>query len=91
MYVRILKASSAKHLRKPFHLIPEINNLFIDLLADCLKSNGHTVRESIGDADVDIIPSVLDIACGGKMLFWLDRTQIFSSYFCVGEMILWEV
>ena len=66
MYVRILKASSAKHLRKPFHLMPEINNLFIDLLADCLKSNGHTVRESIGDADVDIIPSVLDIACGGK-------------------------
>ena len=46
--------------------MPEINNLFIDLLADCLKSNGHTVRESIGDADVDIIPSVLDIACGGK-------------------------
>ena len=65
MYVRILKASSAKHLRKPFHLMPEINNLFIDLLADCLKSNGHTVRESIGDADVDI-PSFLDIACGGK-------------------------
>ena len=33
------------------------------MLADGLKSNGHTVRQRVGDADVDIVFSVLDVAC----------------------------
>ena len=57
-----MKACSAQHLRKPFSLIPEIRNL----LTDGLKANGHTTTQSVGDADVDIISSVLDIACEGK-------------------------
>ena len=52
----ILKVTSAQHLRKPF----------IDLLADGLTSNRHTARQSVGDADVDIVSSVLDTACEGK-------------------------
>ena len=42
------------------------NQYFIGLLADGLKSNGHTVRQSVGDADVDIVSSILDIVCEGK-------------------------
>ena len=62
---------------------------FIDLLADVLMSNGDTVRESVGDADVDFVPSVLDTACEEKMLLWLERIQIVSSYFRICGMILW--
>ena len=36
------------------------------MLADGLKFNGHTVRQSVGDADVGIVSSVLNIACEGK-------------------------
>ena len=39
---------------------------FIDLSADGLKSNGHTVRQSVGHADVDIVSSVLDIEYEGE-------------------------
>ena len=39
---------------------------FIDLLADGLKSNGNTVRQSVGDAGVDIVFSVLNITFEGK-------------------------
>ena len=39
---------------------------FIDLLADNLNSNGRTVWQSVGDVHVDIVSSVLVIACEGK-------------------------
>lgn len=39
---------------------------FIDLLENNLNSNGLTVRQSVGDVDVDIVSSVLVIACEGK-------------------------
>ena len=64
---------------------------FIDLLADGLKSNGHTLRQSVSDADVGIVSSLLDIAVKGKMLLWFEQTQIFSSYFCLRGIILWAV
>ena len=39
---------------------------FIDFLVDDLKPNGHTVRQSVSDADVDILSSVLGIRCERK-------------------------
>ena len=66
MYVWTLKASSAQHLRKPFYLIPRNKQSFIDLLEDALKSNGHTVRQIVNEANVDTASSVLGIACEGK-------------------------
>ena len=62
MYTWSLKACSAQHLRKPFSLITEIRNL----LTDGLKANGHTATQSVGDADVDIVSSVLHIVCEGR-------------------------
>ena len=44
---------------------------FIDLLADGLKSNG------VGDADADILSSVLDMTCEGTNVT-LDGADIFS-------------
>ena len=66
MYVWTLKTSLAQHLRKPFYLIPRNKQSFIDLLEDALKSNGHTVRQSVNDANVDTASSVLGIACEEK-------------------------
>ena len=49
------------------------------MLADGLKSNGHTVRQSVGDADVGIVFSVLDIACeGGDVTLVGEDTDLLS-------------
>ena len=52
--------------QKAFYLIPRNKQSFIDLLEDALKSNGHTVRQSVNDANVDTASSVLGIACEEK-------------------------
>ena len=61
------------------------------MLADGLKSNGHTVKQKIGDADVDIVFSVLDIACEGRDFTLVGEDTDLLPEFCICGMILWAV
>ena len=59
----------------------------IDLLADGLKSNGHTVRKVSVMLMQILYVQFWTLLVEGKMLFWLERTHIFSSYFFIRGMI----
>ena len=59
----------------------------IDLLADGLKSNGHTVSKVSVMLMQILYVQFWTLLVEGKMLFWLERTHIFSSYFFIRGMI----
>ena len=61
------------------------------MLADDLKSNGHTVRQSVGDADVDIVFSVLDIAREGRNVTLVGEDTDLLPEFYICRMMLWAV
>lgn len=77
-----LESESSSASQRAFLSNARNKQFSIDLLADGLKSNGHTVKVSVMLMQI-LYVKFWTLLVEGKMLFWLERTHIFSSYFFI--------